>query len=86
MLNKDEPKGKSIMFKINQSNLKSLLNHQLENNFDVYLTYQNTELTKKEIQELMNVVRDTGNYGDVQNISTDSNWVITATHKNNFED
>ena len=67
-------------------NLKSLLNHQLENDFDVYLTYQNTELNSAEVQELMNVVKNTGNYGDVQNVSTDSNWVITATHKNNFED
>lgn len=74
------------MFKTTQSNLKSLLNHQIENDFDVYLQYNNTELTTKEIQELMNVVKNTGNYGDVQNISTYSNWVITATHKNNFED
>lgn len=74
------------MFKITQSNLKQLLNHQIENNFDIYLAYQNTELTAKEIQELMNAVKNTGNYGDVQNISTDSNWVIMATHKNNFED
>ena len=67
-------------------NLKSLLKHQIENNFDISLGYQNTELTTEEVQELMNIVRDTGDYGDVGDISTDSNWVIMATHKNNFED
>ena len=67
-------------------NLKSLLNHQIKNGYDVYLAYQSTELTTEEIQELMNVARETGNYGDVMNVSTDNNWVIMATHKNNFED
>lgn len=69
--------------------LKSLLELQIYKGFDIELQYSHLEITKKEEEELIKIIKDSNNYWEAQTISVDAmsyDMLIVATNKNNTEE
>lgn len=69
--------------------LKSLLELQIYKGLDIELQYSHLEITKKEEEELIKIIKDSNNYWESQTLSVDAmsyDRIIKATNKNSTEE